>query len=48
MSMHYPGCTAGLDRMISVSWIGQLDPVNPVHFTAYALHDLGPAKTDDK
>ena len=33
---------------LNIRWIAQGVPATPVHFTAYALHDLGPAKTDDK
>ena len=33
---------------LNLRWIGQEVPGNPVHFTAYALHDLGPAATDGK
>jgi hypothetical protein len=33
---------------LNMRWIGQGAPGNPVHFTAYALHDLGPAKADGK
>ncbi|MEI6179029.1 MAG: Ig-like domain-containing protein, partial [Verrucomicrobiota bacterium] len=32
---------------LNLRWIGQVDPSNPVHFTAYALHDMGPAKADE-
>ena len=33
---------------LNMRWIGQGVPGNPVHFTAYALHDLGPAKINEK
>jgi len=33
---------------LTLRWIAQGTPGTPVHFTAYALHDLGPAKTDGK
>ncbi|MCF7731375.1 MAG: Ig-like domain-containing protein [Akkermansiaceae bacterium] len=33
---------------LTMRWIGQGVPGNPVHFTAYAVHDLGPDKTNEK
>jgi hypothetical protein len=33
---------------LTLRWIGQAVPGTPVHFTAYALHDLGAAKADGK
>ena len=33
---------------LNMRWIGQGVPGTPVHFTAYALHDLGVAKADGK
>jgi alpha-L-rhamnosidase len=33
---------------LNIRWIAQGVPATPVHFTAYALHDLGEAKVDGK
>jgi len=33
---------------LNMRWIGQGVPATPVHFTAYALHDLGVAKAEGK
>ena len=33
---------------LNMRWIGQESPGNPVHFTAYALHDMGPSAADGK
>ncbi|MEI7901621.1 MAG: hypothetical protein WCK89_15320, partial [bacterium] len=33
---------------LNMHWIGQAASGNPVHFTAYALHDMGPAAMDGK
>ena len=36
------------DDTLTLRWIGQGAPGTPVHFTAYALHDLGPDKMKEK
>jgi len=36
------------DDALNLRWIGQGAPATPVHFTAYALHDLGVAKADGR
>jgi hypothetical protein len=37
-----------LTDTLNMRWIGQGSPGTPVHFTAYALHDLSPAKADER